>query len=301
MRIDFLGLQAFLSIAERGSFQRAAGHLNLSQTALSHRMKKLEEDLGVKLLSRTTRQVSLTKAGLELLPRARRALDELEAGVEDLRRQGVHRQQQLAIACLPTIAATDLPPILREFAAAHRDVAVRVFDNSATEIGELVHGETVEFGVTLVTASSFDLDIEVLFKEPFVLACAADHPLAGRPSVAWSDLEPYPLIRVSQRTGNRMIVDDALGARRERLKWRYEVQHNATAVSLVAAGVGIAVLPRLAIDPETTAGVAVRPLRNPQVTRTLGVITKRGVPLSPLAATLRSLIVRRLNQRRRAD
>jgi DNA-binding transcriptional LysR family regulator len=151
------------------------------------------------------------------------------------------------------------------------------------------------------TASSFDLDIEVLFKEPFVLACAADHPLAARASIGWSDLEPFPLIRVNQRTGNRMIVDDALGARRERPKWRYEVQHNATAVGLVAAGVGVAVLPRLAIDTDTTSGVVVRPLRNPQVTRTLGVITKRGVPLSPLAAALRSLIVRRLNQRRRSD
>ena len=67
-RIDFLGLQAFLAIAERGSFQRAAAQLNLSQTALSHRMKKLEQDLGLKLLLRTTRQVTLTEAGAQLLP-----------------------------------------------------------------------------------------------------------------------------------------------------------------------------------------------------------------------------------------
>src|SRR5215217_7605187 len=71
MRIDFLGLHAFVAIAERGSFQHAAAHLNLSQTALSHRVRKLEEDLGVKLLSRTTREVSLTRAGLNLLPKVK--------------------------------------------------------------------------------------------------------------------------------------------------------------------------------------------------------------------------------------
>ncbi len=76
MRIDFPGLQAFLSIAEQGSFSRAAAHLNLSQTALSHRIKKLEEDLGFQLLARTTRQVALTPAGLELLPTARRMIGE---------------------------------------------------------------------------------------------------------------------------------------------------------------------------------------------------------------------------------
>jgi DNA-binding transcriptional LysR family regulator len=65
MRIDFLGLQAFLSIAERGNFQRVAAHLNLSQTAISHRVRKLEEELGLKLCARTTREVTLTRAGME--------------------------------------------------------------------------------------------------------------------------------------------------------------------------------------------------------------------------------------------
>src|SRR4051812_25278057 len=87
VRIDFLGLEAFLSIADRGSFHLAAAHLNLSQTALSHRMKKLEDDLGVKLLARTTRQVALTPAGQDLLPKARRMMDEISASFAALRQQ----------------------------------------------------------------------------------------------------------------------------------------------------------------------------------------------------------------------
>ncbi|MBB4199904.1 hypothetical protein CCR94_03580 [Rhodoblastus sphagnicola] len=79
MRIDFLGVEAFLSIADRGGFNGAATHLNLSQTPLSHRLCKFEAELGVKLFARTTRKAPLTPARTELLPRARAMLDELGA------------------------------------------------------------------------------------------------------------------------------------------------------------------------------------------------------------------------------
>src|SRR3712207_1403673 len=174
MRIDFLGLHAFVAIAERGSFQLAAAHLNLSQTALSHRMRKLEDDLGVRLLSRTTREVSLTPAGLELLPKVRSMIEDLSASLDDLRQHGRVRQGRLAIGCLPTIAAGHLPAVLRRFRSAHPDVVLRVHDNSATEIADLVQAGTIEFGITLVAAHRWDFDIETLLREPFVLVCRSD-------------------------------------------------------------------------------------------------------------------------------
>src|SRR5215467_9974832 len=115
MRIDFLGLQAFLSIAERGSFQKAAAHLNLSQTAISHRMRKLEDDLGIKLFARTTREVTLTRAGIDFLPKAKKAIGELELSFDELKQQVAKRRDRLDIACLPTFAVHYLPPILRTF------------------------------------------------------------------------------------------------------------------------------------------------------------------------------------------
>ena len=299
MRVDFLGLQAFLAIAERGSFQRAAAHLNLSQTALSHRMKKLEDDLGVRLLSRTTRQVSLTQAGLDLLPRARRALDDIAAGLDALRRQAAGRAEPLAIGCLPTLAMHHLPPILTAFARRHPGVSVRVFDNSATEIAELVESGTAEFGLTILTAGRWDLDAEMLLKEPFVLLCPNDHPIGRLEAASWADIANEPLIRVSAQTGNRLIIDDTLGARRENVTWRYEVQHVATAVSLVAAGAGLAVLPRLAVEPDNARGLAVVSLRNPAISRTVGLVTRRGAVLSPLAEELRTLISAQFRERRR--
>ncbi|NVO17223.1 MAG: LysR family transcriptional regulator [Rhodoplanes sp.] len=297
MRIDFLGLEAFLGIAERGSFHRAAANLNLSQTALSHRMRKLEDDLGVKLLARTTRHVALTPAGLELLPKARRILDEATRSFEDLRRQGRAQQERLAIGCLPTIAIRYIPRVLFEFTRMYPDLDVQVFDNSVSEIADHVQSGRAEFGITIVSANRWDLEVTELVKEPFVLVCQADHAFASKKAISWSDLEGQKLVRVSPQTGNRILLDDALGSRREALTWRYEVQHLSTAISLASAGVGLAVVPRLAVEASGKTGIATVSLRNPSVSRALGVVVKRGLPLSPAAEDLLRIISRTLRSR----
>jgi DNA-binding transcriptional LysR family regulator len=291
MRIDFLGLHAFVAIAERGSFQNAAAHLNLSQTALSHRIRKLEEDLGVKLLSRTTREVSLTQAGLNLLPKVKETIESLAVSLDQLRHEGRSRQETLSIGCLPTIASGRLPRALQRFQERHPNVAVRIYDNSASEISDLVQSGTVEFGITLVASHRWDFEIEMLIKDPFTLVCPEEHPLASQPSVSWSDLSGEPLIRVSQQTGNRMIIDDALGSRREALNWRFEVQHLQTAIALAAAGVALTVVPRMALDAVGERGLKLVPLRNPSVARQIGIVSRRGTPLSPMADELRRIIL----------
>jgi len=269
--LDFLGLEAFLSIAERGSFRKAAAHLNLSQTALSHRMRKFEDGLGLRLLARSTRQVTLTPAGIELAGRARGPVEALAAAVAELRAGAASVRQSVTIGCLPTIAMHHVPRLLAEFARSHPDVTVKVLDNSASEIAEGVARGAAEFGVTIVSASRWDLDIVPLLTEAFVLACPAGHALAARPHVAWSELEGKRLVRVAPQTGNRLLLDEALGARREAMDWHYEVQHLATAISMVEAGLALAVVPRLAVDAAGGAGVAAaRPAG--------GAAARRGLP-----------------------
>lgn len=286
MRIDFPGLQAFLSIAERGSFSRAAAHLNLSQTALSHRIKKLEEDLGFQLLARTTRQVALTPAGLELLPTARRMIGELSDSIDLLRARGRKRQEHIALGCLPTIAAYHLPRVLKQFTALHPGISIKIHDNSAGEIATLVQSGQAEFGITITATNIWDLAVTPLIKERFVLLCTRDHAFAQRKFVAWSHLEDMPLIRISPQAGNRALIDDALGHRRDTLNWRYEVQHLQTAVGMVFEKLGIAVVPSIAVATQGTAGLVAIPLRNPSVSRTVGIIVKRRQPVSKPAQAL---------------
>lgn len=290
MRIDFLGLQAFVAIAERGNFLRAAAHLNISQTALSHRIKKLEEDLQAILLVRTTRQVSLTPIGLDLLPKARGLMDELSVSLDRIREHGSRQDERIAIGCLPTVAAYQLPQVLREFSAVYPAVAIKIYDNSVMEIAQLVQSGTVEFGLTIVSSNIANLDIKILGKEPFVLLCGKDDPLAKRKFVTWSQLGRSPLIRISPQAGNRRVIDEVLGRRQEALNWRYEVQHLQTAVGMVEAHVGLAVVPKIATRSPAMAGLVAVPLRNPGIHRTLGVLMRRDRPLSKTAQALLRMV-----------
>ncbi|MGL4324679.1 MAG: LysR substrate-binding domain-containing protein [Beijerinckiaceae bacterium] len=290
MRHDILGLQAFLSIAERGSFHAAAANLNLSQTALSHRIRKLEEDIGVPLLARTTRQVSLTPAGVELLPKARRLFEDMNAALDGLRAVARDAQERIAIACLPTLAIAGLPDALAAFHRQFPETHVRVFDNSASEIADRVQAGDAIFGITIIAANRWDLDVTPVVDEPFVLMARRDQPVAARPSLAWADIDDVPLVRISAETGNRVLLDDALGSRRDKLLWRFEVQRVASAVALVRAGLACAVVPRLALEPSLMPELAAIPLVTPAVSRPLGIIRRKGMPLDERSALLQSLV-----------
>lgn len=290
MKIDFLGLEAFVAVAERGGFQRAAAHLNLTQTALSHRLRKLEEQVGTTLLARTSRRVSLTPAGLALLPAARRAIEDLGAALDQTRAAARAAEARLAVGCLPTLAERFMPPVLAAFARGHPDVTVRLFDNAAAEIATRVQTGDAAFALTILGAGRFDLAARPLLTEPFVLVAPAGHPMTRRDSVTWAELAGAPLVRVSSETGNRLIIDDALGTRGETLAWRWEVQRLSTALALVEAGGALAVVPRLAVDRGARRGLVAIPLEGPRITRTLGILTRIGVPLTRAASDMVALI-----------
>ncbi|CAN1548438.1 LysR Transcriptional regulator [Rhabdaerophilaceae bacterium] len=297
MRIDVLGLQAFVSIAERGSFHGAASHLNLSQTALSHRIRKLESLVGTRLLLRTTRQVKLTPAGAALLPSVRKLFDDLGTAVSELQLDAASREERIAIGCLPTAAMHVLPSVIAEFTRSHPGIHVKIFDNSTREIAERVQAGEAAFGVTIVSANRWDLDLKPVVREPFVFLCHRSMPFAANSSLSWAQIQNVPLVRISAETGNRILIDDALGTRRESLSWRYEVQRVATAVSLVRSGLCAAIVPQLAIDLAENDEIVAISLTAPTVSRMLGIIRAKGAPLPPPTEDLLKLVTLSLKAR----
>ncbi|MCK9513629.1 MAG: LysR family transcriptional regulator [Pigmentiphaga sp.] len=289
MQIDFLGMQAFLSIVEQGGFLQAGAHLHLSQTAISHRLRKLEESLGVKLLVRTTRQITLTDAGRALLPGVRQAVRALEDSCELLRRQGETAPEWLAFGCLPTLAPNRIAPALRTFSERCPRIAVRVFDDTVNEIAQHVESGAAAFGISIAGARRPQLAAQVFAHEAFVVACAKGHRLADRARIRWADLHGEVLIRISLPAGNAATIDDVLGRRRTDFQWEYEVQHTALALDLVAAGLGITVVPALSVS--RMAGVVARPLEAPAITRSLTIITHPGRELPATARLLCELVV----------
>ena len=289
MQIDFLGMQAFLSIVENGGFQTAAMQLNLSQTAISHRIRKLEEGLGVRLIARTTRELTLTDAGRALLPRVRTAMRELEISYETLRQHRDTAPQWLTFGCLPTLATSRIPAVLKHFSEIYPGVSVRMFDNSISEIAELVESESAAFGISVNAPTRFNLSIGKFAEEPFALVCPIGHRLLARSAVCWDDLIDETLIRISLHAGNSTTIDDALGNRHSQFRWAYETQRTGAAIDFVRAGLGVTVVPCLAAI--SFPGVAALPLVEPQITRCLVTVTRTQTKLVPTANTLCEMIV----------
>lgn len=171
-----------------------------------------------------------------------------------------------------------LVPLLEQAQRAWPGLPVRAFDASPVEIAELVQARTASFGLTLLLPAPEGLAVQPLVQEPFVLVCPEQHPLAQRASVAWGELQGEALVRISLPSGNSVTIDESLGAVRERLQWRYEVQRTAMALEMVRVGLGLTIVPKLSVRPD--AALAVVPIDTPLVTRVLAVVRRRDAVLS---------------------
>lgn len=292
MRIncELLDLRAFLAVLESGSFHQAADQLNISQPALSRRIKQLETTLGAPLLERTTRRVSPTAIGRDLAPLLIRLLDELETSVLSMSATGKLQHGQVTIACVPTAAFYFLPQVIRQFHALHPNIRIRILDLSASEGLRSVAGGECEFGISMLGSADPELTFTPLMDDPFVLACHRDHPLAEKAEVQWRDLSEHLLVGVSRNSGNRTILDNALAHSGVALNWFYEVNHLSTSLGLVETGIGVSVLPRLATPQDDHPKIVTRPIVGPLVSRTIGIVERRNGRLSPAAARFRALL-----------
>ena len=295
MRVNYLGLEAFVAVAELGSFSRAAARLNLSQTALSHRLRKIESELGIRLLARTSREVSLTEAGQRILPQVKaqlRALDEMLGQLQD---QGRQTRRRIVFGTVPTIAQYYLPGVIDDFIRAFPDIDLMVRDRPAAELIDKVRAGDVEFGITMLGAASWDLHTEPLMTEPYHLIVRHDHPFAARGSINIADLAGQDMVRIRTHSTNRDLVDAALAGVRDRIRWRYEVLNAATALSLVMAGAAVTILPRLTarLGGDQVVGL---PFADVDLFRQVGVVARRGVPLSPAGQHLIALLRERMTR-----
>lgn len=283
MQYELQDIRSFVKIAEVGSFHEAADQLHISQPALTRRIKKLEEGLGTSLLDRTTRRVSLTSVGRDFFPKARRLLDDFEDSILNIRELAERQVGQVTLASIPTAAFYFLPSVIRRYNLQYPQIRIRLLDLSANEGLEAVLRGEADFGINMMSGQHPDIEFHSLVKEPFVLACRRDHVLAGRHWVTWSELSGHQLIGVGRLSGNRMLLDNALAGLANRPKWFYEVQHLSTSLGLVEAGLGISVMPSLAMPGEDHPTLVSVPLVEPVIDRTLGLVTRRGASLSPAA------------------
>jgi DNA-binding transcriptional LysR family regulator len=300
MKIDTLGVQAFIAIADQGGFQKAAATLHITQTALSRRLQNIEAFLGVKLVERTTRSVALTPLGRDFLPQARRLLTELSTALVEIRETGRALRGDVSIACVPTAGIQFLPRVIQQYAARFPHNRIKILDHASSDVADAVLRREAEFGINVADPYQAELTSIPLLADRFVLICRDDHALAKSKTLSWKRLQGYPLIFAGPDSNNRPLLDFALGNARVTLQSFYEVQRSSTAVGLVAAGVAAAVVPRLALQKGAYPNIRIVALTNPVISRKLVLISRKNAQLSPAARALYDMICGKANDARSA-
>ena len=285
-------VEVFVRIIDTGSFREAAALLNVTQSALTQRLRKLEDQLGAKLIDRTTRSVALTAVGQSFLPAARRLLGQFEQTFADLRDVIDVAGGRVTLASLISVATYVLPPVIGRFAVQFPHMGVRVIDVAEQEILAYVRRGEAEFAIDMQTGDmDADLHCTPLMEDRFVAACHRDHPLAGGGRIDAAELAGMPLMMLGSRSGTSRVLQAHLADRQKSAKWLYEVQHLSTMVGFLEAGMGVGIVPSMVMRGLASRQLVSRPLTGPGLSRTLVLVERQGATLSPAAAELKRMLL----------
>ena len=298
MNVTLRQLRVFQSVAQTRNFSRTGETIGLTQPAVSRAIAELERELGLRLLDRTTREVELTEAGRSLAARLDRALDELDATLADVAGLADADGGKVRVASSPTLSAYLMPACIAACAKAAPRVRFVLLDRIQQDVLESVRGGEVDFGVVVEPPAVSDLHCEAILHDPFALVTPAKHRLARAASVRWKALAGEPLVLLDAASGSRRYIDDALARHGAVCKVEQELAHPTTVFQMVEAGIGLTVMPGLAVPPGGLHGLAVRPLL-PRVERTVMLVRRNDRALSPVAERVWRLVAATVRARGR--
>lgn len=279
-------LRAFLAVAQTLSFAQACERLHLSQSALSLTIKALEEGLGGRLFSRTTRAVSLTPEGEALLPLARRLLADWDNAEDELRQRFTLKQGRVALASMPSFAGNLLPAVLRVFSDQYPSISVTVHDVINEQVMDMVRDRHVELGIAFEPEPSTPLTFTPLYTDRFVAVVPADSALADQAEVGWDALLEQPFITLQRPSTVRVMLEDHLRQRGRPLPVQFESHQLATVGRMVACGLGVSAVPALCREQMRELGARCVALSDPILEKPIGILTKPGHELSVAAQAI---------------
>ncbi|MBP2167776.1 DNA-binding transcriptional LysR family regulator [Erwinia toletana] len=278
-------LRVFVAVAQHGSFSQAGQSIGLSQSAVSHSIKELEAEMGIRLLDRTTREVMLTEAGQQLASRVERLLEELNTTLLEVRSYGQQRSGTVRVAASQTISAHLMPQCLAASQQAYPDIKVMLRDRPQQWVLQSVRNAEVDFGIVIGPLQSPDFQCEPILAEPFLLLCRRDDPLASAPEIGWGMLNGRTMVLQDYASGSRLLIDEALRDQQVEAEIVQEIGHPATLFPMVEAGIGISILPALALPLPEGRPLMVRRIL-PEINRTLMLIRRKNRSLSPAAEAI---------------
>ncbi|MFH7025334.1 MAG: LysR family transcriptional regulator [Heteroscytonema crispum UTEX LB 1556] len=258
-------LQAFLAIAETGSFQQAARKCGVTQSTISRQIQALEGDLGLELFHRTG-QAKLTLGGERLLPRARKICQEWQTATQELADLVAGKQPELCIAAIHSLCAYYLPPVLQKFCHTYPDVQLRVTSLGSDRALKVLKDGLVDLAIVMnnrFLISGREMVVEVLYDEPIEVLAAINHPLAQYERIPWSELIRYPQVVFKDGYGMQRLVQDRFERLEATLQAALEVNTLDAFRGVVRQGELVALLPHSAlVEARLDPTLAVRPLAN---------------------------------------
>lgn len=291
--MDLRQLEYFTAIVREGSLTEAAKRCRVAQPSLSQQLRALEEELGETLMLRKPRGVEPTAAGRILLEHANRVLEEAQLLRERFTKRRETHEGSLVFGMIPTIAPYLLPRLLGPFREAFPMIDVQVREARTSGLIQQVVDGTIEFAilsdVTAQDRKKWSLHVRELFREPLMLAVPVSHPLASAQQAPKPEnLLPETLIHL--RDGHCLTDRTLKVCRLEKLDPKLECDQLETALAMVAAGMGTAVVPELAVRSRPVPGLAFCRFHDPAPERTISLMKRRAVPLSKAAEELIDLI-----------
>jgi DNA-binding transcriptional LysR family regulator len=292
MNITLRQIQGFLAVAEFGSFTRAAERLHIAQPALSQHVRELESELGIKVFDRTTRRVELTEAGREFRNAAAKIVGDLANAARNAHELAERKRGKVTVAAPPLLSAGVLPRAIAEFRTEYPGIQVSVVEARADEIVEHVRSGNADCGFGTFRSGEDGIDATLLTRDSLAVFCAPSSALADKKRISWRDLANFPLVTLTRDSGIRSLVEFGFETAQMALNPAYEVSYVTTALAMVEADLGIAILPTYAwIAADKTAVTAIS-LIKPVITRDVVLITRAGRSHSPALASFARLLER---------
>jgi DNA-binding transcriptional LysR family regulator len=288
--LELRHLEAFVAVARHQHFTRAAAAVGVAQPSLSQQIMALESEIGARLFDRAGRRIRLTDAGQALLPYATRILALVEEARGALTEQTDLRRGRVTIGTTPSAGTRLLPAALASFHLRYPGIELRLREAGSPALIELLGAGDLDLAVVILPVRRPDLMVAQLLTEEVVLAVAPTHPLAASatgPPLPPAALADQSFVLVHTGYGLRRMTLDLCDRAGFSPRVVLDGAEMDTVVGLVAAGLGVACLPRLALADAALVAV---PIDDPHLRRTLGLAWRRQPDLHAAARALRDHI-----------
>jgi DNA-binding transcriptional LysR family regulator len=285
----------FTTVARHEHVSRAAIELAVAQPAITKQLKDLERELGGgPLFERVGRRLRLTETGRVLLAHARTILANVDAARADMRERGGTQGGRVGIGAPPSVSERLLPEVLRRFHQDHPGVELRIVEDDSQALLQLLDDGQLDLAFVVLPVVQRGLLVTELFSEDMVVVLASDHRLAGRPALSIAELAEERFLLYSQASHVRQTLSQACRQAGFAPQVVLDSGSMELLLRLVEANLGVAVIPRLALSGHEQ--LAVLPLHNPQISRTMALASREGRALSPAAARMRDYLIERIRR-----